>query len=274
MNRFFIAIVVLLFSLITMAEKTEVKVEYTFTVRGNSDNRILRAGQTNSKYYDPRSEWYDSIRSTPQGMAHWQQMFHAEGEYIRSQGGFAEMGLSVTYPGRGLYVVKNDSSIILYDKVNIDKYYYEESRADIKWEINDDTQNILGYECVKATGKYHGRKWMVWFTPDIPISDGPWKLCGLPGLILYAKDKSGEFIFEATGIEKDNNPLTPVYGIEAYEKINRKDLLRAQRNHADNPLGSYSASTGSTVSLPAVINLGNNENSKRRRNRDFIETDY
>ena len=115
MNRLFIAIAVLLFSLISMAEKTEVKVEYTFTVRGNSDSRILRAGQTNSKYYDPRSEWYDSIRSTPEGFAHWKQMFQAEGEYIRSQGGFVAMESTVTFPGRGLYVVKNDSSIILYD---------------------------------------------------------------------------------------------------------------------------------------------------------------
>lgn len=257
-----------------MAENAEIKVGYTYTVRGNSDSRILRTGQTHSKYYDPQSEWYDSIRSTPEGMAHWKQMFQAEGEYIRSSGGIAEIGLSVTYPGRGLYVVKNDSLITLYDKVNVDKFYYEEPRATIKWEINEDTKSILGYDCIKATGKYHGRKWEVWFTPDIPISDGPWKLCGLPGLILYAKDKSGEFVFEAIGIEKDNNPLTPVYGNEIYEKIKREDLLRAQRNHADNPLGSYAASTGSTISLPVGIEFGSKENGNSRNKRDFIETDY
>lgn len=162
----------------------------------------------------------------------------------------------------------------LYDKVNVDKFYYEEPRATINWEITGDTKNILGYDCIKATGKYHGRKWEVWFTPDIPISDGPWKLCGLPGLILYAKDKSGEFVFEAIGIEKDNNPLTPVYGNEVYEKIKRKDLLRAQRSHADNPLGSYAASTGSTFSLPVGIKFGTDENGNGRNKKDFIETDY
>lgn len=259
---------------ISMAKNAEIKVEYTYTVRGNSDSRILRAGQTHSKYYDPQSEWYDSIRSTPEGMAHWKEMFQAEGEYIRSQGGFAEVGMSVTYPGRGLYVVKNDSSMILYDKVNVDKYYYEEPRTTINWKIDDDIKNILGYDCVKATGKYHGRKWEAWFTPDIPISDGPWKLCGLPGLILYAKDKSGEFIFEATGIEKDNSPLTPVYGMDTYEKIKRRDLLKAQRNHADNPLGSYAASSGSNLSLPAGINFGTSEKTNGKPKNDFIETDY
>ena len=35
---------------------------------------------------------------------------------------------------------------------------------------------------------------------DIPISDGPWKLCGLPGLILRAYDHSNSFIFNCVGI--------------------------------------------------------------------------
>ncbi len=261
-------------SLIASAENADVKVEYAYSVRGNVDNRILRAGQTHSKYYDPQSEWYDSIRSTPEGMAHWKQLFKAEGEYIRSKGGVAEMETSVTYPGRGLYVVKNDSVMILYDRVNIDKYYYEEPRATVKWKIEDETKDILGYECVKAIGKYHGRKWEVWFTPDIPISDGPWKLCGLPGLILYAKDKSGEFIFEATGIEKDTGVLTPVYGMEEYEKIKRKDLLKAQRSHADNPAGSYAAFSGSSISLPVGVHFDSNGKENDIPKNDFIETDY
>lgn len=256
------------------AENAEVKVEYTYIVRGNPDRRILKAGIHHSKYYDPQSEWYDSIRSTSEGMAHWKQMFQAEGEYIRSQGGIAQLESSVTYPGRGLYVIKNDSSMTLYDKVNIDKYFYEEPRGTIKWEIKDDSKAFLGYECIKATGKYHGRKWEVWFTPDIPISDGPWKLCGLPGLILYAKDKSGEFVFEAQGIEKDNEHIPSVYGKDKYEKIKRKELLRAQRRHSDNPLGSYVASSGSVVSLPAGINFGRSETVNGKPKNDFIETDY
>ena len=34
-------------------------------------------------------------------------------------------------------------------------------------------------ECKKATTNFRGRYWEVWYTEDIPISQGPWKLCGI-----------------------------------------------------------------------------------------------
>lgn len=57
-------------------------------------------------------------------------------------------------------------------------------------EIADSTKNILGYDCVMATAHYHGRDWTAWFTPDIPLPEGPWKLTGLPGLILEASEST------------------------------------------------------------------------------------
>lgn len=277
MSRLLFFLTVIITTVSVMAEKADIKVEYSYNQSGNINNFILRASSSHSKYYDPKSEWYDSIRSTPEGMAQWKQLFKAEGEYIRSNGGMAIIDSSVTYPGSGLYVVKNDSVITLYDVVNTDKYYYDEPRADIRWKISDnskDTKEVLGYQCIKATAKYHGRKWEVWFTPELPISDGPWKLCGLPGLILYAQDKDREFIFEATGIEADTNNINPVYGAEVYEKIKRKDLLRAKRKHTDNPMASYQAATGSTVSLPEGVHFGTPEKKNGLPEKDFIETDY
>ena len=35
-----------------------------------------------------------------------------------------------------------------------------------------------------ATTHFRGREWKVWFSEEIPLSLGPWKLGGLPGLIL------------------------------------------------------------------------------------------
>ncbi|MBU3814175.1 MAG: GLPGLI family protein, partial [Candidatus Bacteroides intestinipullorum] len=43
--------------------------------------------------------------------------------------------------------------------------------------------------------------WTVWFTPDIPVSEGPWKLHGLPGLILQAEDSEHWFSFACIEIE-------------------------------------------------------------------------
>lgn len=55
------------------------------------------------------------------------------------------------------------------------------------WVISNDTMTILGKKCFSAKCNFRGRKYIAYFCPEIPINDGPWKLNGLPGLILYAK---------------------------------------------------------------------------------------
>ncbi len=74
------------------------------------------------------------------------------------------------------------------------------------WKVSTDTASVLGYNCIKAVATFHGRTYTVWFTPDIPIPEGPWKLFGLPGLILKAEDKDGLFTFEAIGMENLREP--------------------------------------------------------------------
>lgn len=71
-----------------------------------------------------------------------------------------------------------------------------------KWEITTETSEVLGYKCTKALTRYGGRTYTAWFCPDIPISDGPWKFYGLPGLIMKVEDAEHIFSFEAIGIEK------------------------------------------------------------------------
>ncbi|MBD5356784.1 MAG: GLPGLI family protein [Bacteroides sp.] len=55
--------------------------------------------------------------------------------------------------------------------------------------MTDTTAFILGYECIMAEIDYHGHHWQAWFSPDIPVNDGPWKVCGLSGLILLSRSK-------------------------------------------------------------------------------------
>lgn len=40
---------------------------------------------------------------------------------------------------------------------------------------------LLGFKCKSATAEFRGRKYKVWYTMEIPIPIGPWKLGGLPG---------------------------------------------------------------------------------------------
>ena len=75
----------------------------------------------------------------------------------------------------------------------------EEPAEKPRWTLTQDTLTLLGYRCTRATTQFKGRQWSAWYTTDIPVSEGPWKLCGLPGLILKAEDDEGHYRFMADG---------------------------------------------------------------------------
>lgn len=83
--------------------------------------------------------------------------------------------------------------------------YVNDNWKKIDWIIAEDTMTIGNFKCKKATGKFRGRDYIVWFTEDIPLPYGPWKLYGLPGLIIEAYDDKNEFSAKVKSISIDNN---------------------------------------------------------------------
>jgi GLPGLI family protein len=60
------------------------------------------------------------------------------------------------------------------------------------WKFENEKKKIGIFDCQKATTTFRCAKYTVWFTTDIPLNIGPWKLSGLPGLIVEANnEKSG-----------------------------------------------------------------------------------
>lgn len=72
----------------------------------------------------------------------------------------------------------------------------------MNWTVSSDTKSIEGFKVQKATTTFLGRKWIAWFTNDIQIQDGPYKFCGLPGLILHVEDEQGDHVFKLVGSRK------------------------------------------------------------------------
>ncbi|WP_262498852.1 GLPGLI family protein [Prevotella dentasini] len=89
---------------------------------------------------------------------------------------------------------------LTYTSSELGDFRYEEEIPNLHWAIQDRDTTILEHRCQAATTTFRGRTWRVWFALDIPIPDGPWKLCGLPGLILKAEDSKGHFSFDCVGI--------------------------------------------------------------------------
>jgi GLPGLI family protein len=113
---------------------------------------------------------------------------------------------------------------------------YDEDIPVFNWNITNESMMILSYSCKKATTTFLGRQYEAWFTPDIPIDNGPWKLGGLPGLILKANDVQNYYIFECTGIESLKTKIPIVKYDLKYVATTRKDLNKLIKNLHERPI--------------------------------------
>ncbi|NJN34028.1 MAG: GLPGLI family protein [Saprospiraceae bacterium] len=70
----------------------------------------------------------------------------------------------------------------------------------IDWQISEETKTIKDMVLQKAECDFRGRHYIAWFNPKITIPDGPWKLRGLPGLIIEAYDEKKHVQFNFTSL--------------------------------------------------------------------------
>lgn len=88
-----------------------------------------------------------------------------------------------------------------------DKVYLTTYKCKPIWKIQQEKSRLFNYNVQRAETDFGGRKWIAWFTNEIPISDGPYKFFGLPGLILKIADSEENFIFEIKGLTKEQNNI-------------------------------------------------------------------
>ena len=276
-----LVIFALLFAVPTLyAQKAQLKVGYDyhfFDPRGIEKHHdfILLAGKDCSKFYNNQSQWLDSIRCTKDGEQWYnQQGLIMIGEVMNKSREEREAILNSSPIGHevDLYVVRDNDIFKVWDMVYYEYRKYSEPIEERSWTIKDDsTKNVLGYECIMATANYHGRYWTVWFTPEIPVDAGPWKLLGLPGLILEAVDSSGLHHFTANGIQSVNMNIPPVYEPYHYEKTTRKNFLELCRFRYDNVQGMSDLHFGGNGPrlTPEKISY-----ESGKEGYDFLETDY
>lgn len=117
------------------------------------------------------------------------------------------------------------------DKVIREKFRIIEPLEQPQWDIiADSTKQILDYHCQMARCSFKGRTWTAWFTTDIPLDNGPWKLCGLPGLILRAYDAKQQYIFDCVGMKqaKEGENITYDTKFDKYVSATMKEFVDYQ----------------------------------------------
>ena len=240
---------------------------YTFDTLKNElrdDLLILQIGKEVSKCYSYYTFQSDSLQRTPDGAKVWSELFRRAIEKDGIYGDFPHVRMST-------YVYKNypTGQMTITDRISLQDYCYVDSLHTQTWTMGDSTREVLGYTCQQATADFRGRRWTAWFATDIPISDGPWKLGGLPGLILEAYDEGQQHVFTAVGLERVKDELIifnrPFRGNHRFEQTNRLEFLRMERRFLMDSNSFFQMETGIDL-------LGDEPNQVMRY--DLLERDY
>ena len=240
---------------------------YTFDTLKNElrdDLLILQIGKEVSKCYSYYTFQCDSLRRTPDGAKVWSELFRRATEKDGIYGDFPHVRMST-------HVYKNypTGQMTITDRISSQGYRYTDSLHAQTWTIDDSTREVLGYTCQQATANFRGRRWTAWFATDIPVSDGPWKLGGLPGLILEAYDEGQQHVFTAVGLERvKDEPI--IFNQKdghnrRFEPTNRLDFLRMERR--------FLMDSNSFIQMETGIDLFGDEPNQVMR-YDLLERDY
>lgn len=115
-------------------------------------------------------------------------------------------------------------------KENAEDYYLVYDKVpNIEWKIDKETtKKILGYECIKATAIFRGSPITAYFTKDIPYSVGPFKIFGLPGVILDIRVNNKDYdLWKAVKVYR-NDTTKVEYNPEfkTYTKAKMSDYIK------------------------------------------------
>lgn len=219
----------------------------------------LRIGKQSSMFYSPKDLSYDSLSYDK--LAKARLFLECSKKNLPSPGGLFRERLYKHYPS---------GKITVFNHFALMHWTYTEDWEKPQWELLDSAKTILDYPCQLAVSQYRGRTWYAWFTFEIPISDGPWKLCGLPGLILEAQDAHKDYTFTITGLwQKDIEPVG-IYNYAEYDwaKTTRSLFLQTlyKEIHTDQ---------AARARQMYGLKEGRAEKTElRHRNYELEETDY
>lgn len=192
------------------------------------DNYVLEVGKKLTKFYPPRHEAYMVLKDSVLKLG----ITYDELLQLQLERGLLDVRQSMRifhdYPEKGKTAeVRNIGN----------DYMAIEDTPIQKWEVMEGDTVVAGYKCRRARTTFRGRNWEVWYTEEIPVHRGPWKLGGLPGLILYAKDSENLFSFDCRKIEKGSGRRIEFVAKPGYRKCSVKELVDLQCDWTTNSLG-------------------------------------
>jgi GLPGLI family protein len=138
---------------------------------------------------------------------------------------------------------ESNSLLFEFADLNQQPHYFADTLFPMEWITIEEQKMIGGIPCLKAVTWFKGRGYTAWYAPTITINDGPWKLGGLPGLILEAYDdednwhltlisSTAEHVFDASYYESKIEK--GIQGFPAFAVFLKKMFSRLEASFGTN----------------------------------------
>ncbi len=236
MKQFYIPFIFLLISSLVPAQELTDKLKYkaTYDLTWQIDSTdaesiqnetmVLFIGDKISRFSSEGQHIADSIKE-------------AYKDRERTQQSFNEMRSKMPMSALNFYIFKrqNSAEVSFTEKIVKDNYRYEQNIDDLNWEILPETKEVAGFLAQKAKASFSGRNYTAWFTTEIPISEGPYKFRGLPGLILEISDDKDYYTFKLNGFKELNDEISMEFDPDDYLEVSRERFLQIKKEYAENP---------------------------------------
>lgn len=119
-------------------------------------------------------------------------------------------------------------------RIGFENASYTDDVPTIDWQlVGNDTTDILGFKCKQAECEFRGRRYIAFYTEELPISEGPWLFGGLPGLILSIESVDKEYSYIIEGIEHLTTNSDPIFISlnDMGNEMTRDDCRKALQNY-------------------------------------------
>jgi GLPGLI family protein len=214
-------------AMLSQTDKAIMRIQYEAKFRNakekalSYDEQILLIGNQYSIYYsalaESRQQVLDSVRMASGGDL---SQILAASQRFRT----------TSFLGQKYVVMKHwptEDALTYKTTIQGNGFKYSEPMPAFNWQLVEGDTVIAEHTCYKAVAEYRGQTWNAWYTPDITVNDGPWKLCGLPGLILCADTADDNFSFSCTAIlqGKSEEMIVDSKGCKTIAPINLQKLL-------------------------------------------------
>lgn len=197
---------------------------------------VLQLGSRMSKFYQEIQHQADSLLDIGLNFRERYQLY-GTGNFVYVQDCF--------------YLEYASGKLTFTGRLVSEDFKYEEKVPTIEWQLKDSVRTVCGYACRQATGCFRGREYIAWFTDEIPVSAGPWKLTGLPGVILEAYDTEGVVNFRAEGVHLSSGMIRR--RDYPYFKVSRAQYANLQIQFLDAP-GQFSSMHTSRSGGKVIVN--------------------